>query len=68
MNIVEKTLSSFLNKTGSGWKSIVGISLMLLSMILLQAGVITQETHDQLYDWGQMIFGVGIIHKVVKNG
>ena len=67
---MEKAVNQFIQRLltplGHGWKSIVGLAAMLLLAILAQTDVISAENFETWYKWAQIVFGVGIIHRVSR--
>jgi|GEM_PF-2763749 len=65
--MIENGLVSALNRLGTGWKTIVGLSSMLAILIASQLDWLTPEQTDWAYKTAVTLFGFGIFHKI-KTG
>ena len=66
--ILTKTLNPILSNLGSGWKSAIGLIGLATAATLLQLGVIESDTATTVQRWAEILFAVGVFHKVTKDG
>lgn len=64
---VSRLANPLLNQL-NGWKSILGVLVALVAMVLDELDIITPEVAAQCYEVAKVVFEVGIIHRVLKLG
>lgn len=65
--MLDKFLKPILDKIPGGFKTLTGLSAMLVIQVLLLLGKIDQATADQYYDYAVLLTGVGLYHKATEN-
>jgi len=64
---IERVISTILDRFGSGWKTVIGLAMMAVSLTLGLLELIPDQQVDTWFRIGATVAGVGLLHKTVRG-